>query len=234
MDISETSELIDRILKNHNENIDREENEINEGTDISDDVNKYLDLRNQQIRDGKFSVFMADPKVLVEESKYKDEPSSLKDEIVNPVVKKEPIEDKEAISAESSFQERFRCTICHNIMRKFGASTFKEHYSTAHFHKDIFDLFIKDNSETACRIEGCGKVFGEKNRGNLVRHIGSTHNKSVEILQMKGMKVPLVLMDNKRKRSDVKFDTKQNVKIKTEHVECEMCGKYFSTKSNLE
>merc|ERR1712212_1290691 len=116
------------------------------------------------------------------------------------------------------YENRFRCTLCKNILRKLAVSTFKEHYSTVHFHKEI----------------------EAKNKANLVRHIGSTHNKVVEILQLKGMEVPVVLVENnvnnKRKRSEIQPERSNKVKTVSgsNTFECPMCGSFYSSKSNLE
>ena len=144
-----------------------------------------------------------------------------------------------AVSSGNEYENRFRCTICHVIMRKLAVSTFKEHYSTAHFAKDIFDMFIKSSSETMCKISGCGKDFGEKHKANLVRHIGSTHNKAVEILNMKGMDVPAILQEinvGKRKKSSINSERKSRVKLESTEAsfECPACGVYFSSQSNLD
>jgi len=137
-------------------------------------------------------------------------------------------------------ENRFRCTLCKNIMRKQAVCTFKEHYSTAHFHKEIFEMYIRNPAETVCRVDGCGKEFEVKNKGNLVRHIGSTHNKVVEILQLKGLEVPVVLTENnannKRKRSEIQSERSNKLKseVGNNTFECPMCGSFYSSKSNLE
>jgi len=162
----------------------------------------------------------------------------IKDEINIPV--KKEVKKELPMPDSNEYENRFRCTICFNIMRKLAVSTFKEHYSTAHFHKEIFEMYIRNSAETVCKVDGCGKEFDAKNKGNLVRHIGSTHNKVVEILQLKGLDVPLVLAgsnpSNKRKRSEIKTEKASKIKseVTEEPFECEMCGSFYSSKSNLE
>lgn len=95
-------------------------------------------------------------------------------------------------SQDDELTEKYRCNICNVVMRKFGASTFREHLSTQHFHREIYEQYVRDAAETVCRVEGCGKDFGEKRKSSLVRHIGSTHNKAVEIMLSRGMEVPQV------------------------------------------
>jgi len=151
------------------------------------------------------------------------------------------VENNEVQRQEASaYENRFRCTLCKNVMRKLAVSNFKEHYSTVHFHKEIFEMYIGDPAETVCRVDGCGKEFEAKNKANLVRHIGSTHNKIVEILQLKGMEVPVVLTENnvsnKRKRSEIQPErvNKQKSVVGNNTFECPMCGSLYSSKSNLE
>jgi len=167
-----------------------------------------------------------------------DEGDLIKDEIKIPI--KKELKKELPMPESNEYENRFRCTLCYNIMRKLAVSTFKEHYSTAHFHKEIFEMYIGNSAETICKVDGCGKEFDAKNKGNLVRHIGSTHNKAVEILQLKGLDVPLVLaesnLSNKRKRSEIKAEKVRKVKMEVteEAFECLMCGSFYSSKSNLE
>jgi len=92
-------------------------------------------------------------------------------------------------------------------------------------------------SQTVCRLDGCDKDY--RDRKCLVRHIGSTHNKIIEILQQNGIPVPV---GNGKRRNTEKLE--RNVRIKMEKNDsidgsvtahhCELCDKYFSSKSNLE
>jgi len=245
MNTSTVSEQLDEVLDFHNDVLRSERSKLNYVEEVQNEnitkVGNFLESlkADKDIIDGKLNVLLSDQNIETSENDIGGGPSPLKDEINNVAVKKEePLEEKFTIlsSGGNEFEERFRCTICHNVMRKFASCTFKEHYSTAHFQKEIFEMYIRDTTETKCRLEGCGKDFGEKNRGNLVRHIGSTHNKSVEILQLKGMEVPMVLRDNKRKRSDVKPEKRSMFKKEADdfRYKCLMCEEKLSSKSNLD
>ena len=65
----------------------------------------------------------------------------------------------------------------------------KEHISTSHLSHDIAKEHIKD-SGSICKY--CGKDLYVKI--NLVRHIGSTHGKVVEIMERKGFHIPNILV----------------------------------------
>jgi len=210
---------------------------------IDDNLGDLLGKKNNSLVEDPAPMNLANSNVVNED------PSPLKDEILLPAKKEESPTDMKENSLEggNDYENRYRCTICYNVMKKLAVCTFKEHYSTAHFQKEIFELYIKNTAETVCRVDGCGKDFGEKNKSNLVRHIGSTHNKAMEILQLKGMEVPAVFTETnkntksstKRKRSDVgKVEKMSKVKTELEEsslsFECEMCGLYYSSKSNLE
>jgi len=152
-----------------------------------------------------FNMTKPDESVLSNDLTDIEKVSSERQETNNSVVNNEVPRQEASVN-----ENRFRCTLCKNVMRKLAVSTFKEHYSTVHFHKEIFEMYIGDPAETVCRVDGCGREFEAKNKGNLVRHIGSTHNKVVEILQLKGMEVPVVLTENnvsnKRKRSEIQSE----------------------------
>merc|ERR1719233_1360039 len=146
---------------------------------------------------------------------------------------------EEPVQEPNEYLKRFRCTLCNNFMRKLTVSTFKEHYSTAHFSREISEMFTK-KSENICSVDGCGKTFPVKDKSRLVRHIGSTHNKVVEIMQLKGMSVPTVFTENslgwKRRRSDAGVEHPRKIKMKGNKTgfECLMCGLAYSSKSNME
>lgn len=153
-------------------------------------------------------------------------------------------------SEETSFMDKFRCTICHVVMRKSSVSNFKEHFSTAHFRSDIYERYIKHPGVTVCPIEGCGKDF-DKNRNNLIRHLGSTHEKCVELLELKGIRVPSVFMDSKRKRAgtvEINFNKKVKVDpplpplmghsifspdLASDRYRCDYCDLSFANSGNL-
>jgi len=97
------------------------------------------------------------------------------------------------------------------------ASKLKEHLTLTHYAKEIRERYMSPTS-SVCEIEGCMKDFA-KNRGSLVRHIGSTHHKALEIMEERGIKIPSIFSDRKRSREDFNFgDTKKTPekKIKQE------------------
>ena len=261
MNISASSDVLDEVLHYNKKFLQAERLKLEKGDMVPsenianvnnslDSLKGYISMIDEKLVDiGHKDAFHDDesniPLTLNKTPDAHQEVSPLKDEINLPAKnKKKSIElKKENPSQEGNdYENRFRCTICQNVMRKLAVSTFKEHYSTAHFQKEIFEMYIKSSTETICRVDGCGKEFGAKNKANLVRHIGSTHNKAMEILQLKGMAVPVVFTENnpnnKRKRSDVKVEKMSKVKTELEEsslpFECLMCGLYYSSKPNLE
>lgn len=119
-------------------------------------------------------------------------------------------------SQDDELTEKYRCNICNVVMRKFGASTFREHLSTQHFHREIYEQYVRDAAETVCRVEGCGKDFGEKRKSSLVRHIGSTHNKAVEIMLSRGMEVPQVLLETGKRKKTETAESKPSKQLRME------------------
>jgi len=171
-------------------------------------------------------------------TKYKmKEVSNIRSESVN--LEQIEVKMEEPVQEANEYMKRFRCTLCNNFMRKLTVSTFKEHYSTAHFSREISEMFIK-NSENICTVDGCGKKFQVKDKSRMVRHIGSTHNKVVEIMQLKGMAVPTVFSENslgwKRKRLDTGVENPRKMRLERGKTgfECLMCGLAYSSKSNME
>ena len=165
--------------------------------------------------------------------------SNIKTETEIPDQKDVQMEEPVSVHGENEYMKRFRCTLCNNFMRKLTVSTFKEHYSTAHFPREISEMFMK-KSENICRVDGCGKKFQVKDKSRMIRHIGSTHNKVVEIMHLKGMAVPAVFTETslgwKRRRSDAGGENHRKMKVEGGKTgfECLMCGLAYSSKSNME
>ena len=99
-----------------------------------------------------------------------------------------------------------------------SALRMKEHLSTVHLCKDIANIYIK---EAGCCGE-CGKKFLINNM--LVRHIGATHNKVLEILELKGIPIPNMLaVGNKRKRKILQQETRQPLKVSKSQILVRSC-----------
>ena len=102
-----------------------------------------------------------------------------------------------------------QCPMCDK--RSFSsACQIKEHISTVHLCQDIADIYIKKSG--VC--EDCGKKFHIQN--NLIRHIGSTHNKVVEIMEQKGFPITNILetvIKRKRKMKQLGETGHQPLKI---------------------
>ena len=91
-----------------------------------------------------------------------------------------------------------------------NACQIKEHISTVHLCQDIANIYIKKSG--AC--DDCGKKFHIQN--NLIRHIGSTHNKVVEIMEQKGFPITNILetvIKRKRKMKQLGETGHQPLKI---------------------
>jgi len=150
-----------------------------------------------------------------------------------------------AAEAESEF--KLRCDLCGKPQK--GPSALREHYSITHFFEELFQEYVvPTESHTVCRMDGCDKDY--RDRKCLVRHIGSTHNKIMPILERNGIKIPTTgggTGGSKRRKSE-NFAEARSVKIKMEQTEiadnankslsrihqCELCEKYFSSKHNME
>ena len=103
-------------------------------------------------------------------------------------------EANKSINKEMECNTDRQCPMC-DKMSFSSACQIKEHISTVHFCQDIADIYIKKSG--VC--DECGKKFHIQN--NLIRHIGSTHNKVVEIMEQKGFPITNILETvNKRKR----------------------------------
>ena len=83
--------------------------------------------------------------------------------------------------------------------------------------QELFQEYVVSNeSHTVCRMEGCDKDY--RDRKCLVRHIGSTHNKVMEILERNKIKLPGGGGGSKRRKSE-NFAEARSVKIKMENTE---------------
>jgi len=85
------------------------------------------------------------------------------------------------------------CPQCGEDMN--SAVKLKEHMTQRHFSRDIRERYVLSNSRN-CSIDGCGKDF--PNSSSLVRHIGSTHSKVLEIMKEKGFEIPSILSAKRR------------------------------------
>ena len=150
----------------------------------------------------------------------------------------------ESAQASSEVESKLSCVLCKKPMK--GPSFLREHYSTSHFFKDLFKKYVASSrSQTMCSIEGCNKNYRDKNC--LVRHIGATHNKILDILKRNGIQIPSGVAGNNKKRRAENSVEVRSVKIKTEQskavdnnnksltkIKCDLCEKDFSTKHNME
>ena len=152
----------------------------------------------------------------------------------------------EAEQASSDPESKLSCVLCEKPPMK-GPSYLREHYSSTHFFNDLFAKYVvgQNKSQTICSI--CNKNYRDRN--SLVRHIGSTHNKIKDILQMNGIEIPTTggrLGGGSKKRRPEKVETR-SVKTRTEQktaaennnkshskIMCDFCEKDFSTRHNME
>ena len=70
----------------------------------------------------------------------------------------------------------------------YGATKLKEHMTQKHFSRDIKERYVL-STKGNCTIDGCTNEFPNSSN-NLIRHIGSTHSKVLEIMEEKGIKIP--------------------------------------------
>ena len=93
------------------------------------------------------------------------------------------------------------CPQCGEDM--ISAVKLKEHMTQRHFSREIKERYVLPNSRL-CTIDGCGKEFPHSSSG-LIRHIGSTHSKVLEIMEEKGIKIPAIFSAKVRSMNKYKL-----------------------------
>merc|ERR1712204_132696 len=136
----------------------------------------------------------------------------------------------ETLSTQS---DGFPCPLC--TLSLAAPTKLKEHLSSKHLTDDIKANYMKD--ERQCCVDDCGKEFPMM--CNLIRHIGSTHGKVVDILRERGVEVPECLLESRRESLGKKRRIRESEgpekkkKIKVEQVDkkkfsCEVCSRDFT------
>jgi len=137
------------------------------------------------------------------------------------------------VETPSTQSDGFPCPLC--TLSLAAPTKLKEHLSSKHLTDDIKANYMKD--ERHCCVDDCGKEFPMM--CNLIRHIGSTHGKVVDILRERGVEVPECLLESRRESLGKKRRTRESEgqekkkKIKVEKVDkkkfsCDVCSRDFT------
>jgi len=137
------------------------------------------------------------------------------------------------VETPSTQSDGFPCPLC--TLSLAAPTKLKEHLSSKHLTDDIKANYMKD--ERHCCVDDCGKEFPMM--CNLIRHIGSTHGKVVDILRERGVEVPECLLESRRESLGKKRRTRESEgqekkkKIKVEKVDkkkfsCDVCSRDFA------
>merc|ERR1712129_250045 len=123
------------------------------------------------------------------------------------------------VETPSTQSDGFPCPLC--TLSLAAPTKLKEHLSSKHLTDEIKANYMKD--ERQCCVDDCGKEFPMM--CNLIRHIGSTHGKVVDILRERGVEVPECLLESRRESLGKKRRTRESEgpekkkKIKVEKVD---------------
>ena len=96
------------------------------------------------------------------------------------------------------------CPVCPEYYSNTAAKL-KEHMSMKHFPQEIWESYNLHMTDW-CPIDNCNKEFLSKMM--MVRHIGSTHDKVLEILVLSGFQLPRVFVESRKRSWDEMKETK--------------------------
>merc|ERR1712129_533009 len=235
---------------------EEEEDEKEEDKDLSGNAEKYDGTETEeshlmQIQTKKDADNGAEEETLNEDDdcvpSFKDDPEKYAEEYDEEnagfgyqTMEIEPIEITKPASVAnikvetlSTQSDGFPCPLC--PLSLAAPTKLKEHLSSKHLTDDIKVNYMKD--ERQCCVDDCGKEFPMM--CNLIRHIGSTHGKVVDILRERGVEVPECLLESRRESLGKKRRTRESEgqekkkKIKVEKVDkkkfsCDVCSRDFT------